>query len=99
VETILASEQSHSQLFSQDFFAGIVWQLQVVDAGHDGRQVVVWVNVAAVESLLDNGQVRAQSFEAANRQTRAASHKLQKLSLLFARVAGHHFLMLRDSGV
>jgi hypothetical protein len=64
VERILAFKRSHSQLFSQDFFAGIVWQLQVVDAGHDGRQVVVRVNVAAVESLLENGQVRAQSFEA-----------------------------------
>lgn len=43
VERLLALASRNQQFLSHDLYAGVVRQLQVVDAGHDWGEEVVWV--------------------------------------------------------
>ena len=97
VERVLPLHRGDPQLLTEHLLAGIVRQLQVVDAGHHGWQVVVGVDVGAVKCLLHDGQVRTESFESADRQARASGDKLQELTLLLTRVAGHHLVQHLDA--
>jgi hypothetical protein len=97
MERVLALQGRNSQLVAEDLFAGVIRQLKVVDASHDGWQVEVGVDVGTVEGLLHDGQVGAESFETADGQTRASGDELQELALLFPRVARHHFVEHLDA--
>lgn len=62
VEGLLALTSSNQQFLSHNLYAGVVRQLQVVDAGHDWREEVVRV-LRRLKSLSHNGQRWIQAPE------------------------------------
>lgn len=50
------------ELGSHHLYGRVVGQFEIVDAGHDGREIVVCVHVG-VERLADHGEGRRQRFE------------------------------------
>lgn len=62
VEGLLALTGRNQQFLAHDLDAGVVRQLQVVDAGHNGRQEVVRV-LRRFKCLPHDGQRRVQTTE------------------------------------
>lgn len=62
VEGLLAFAGSNQQLLSHDLYTRVIRQLQVVDAGHDWGQEVIWV-LRWLKGLSYNSQGRVQTPE------------------------------------
>lgn len=62
VEGLLAFAGSNQQLLSHDLYTRVIRQLQVVDAGHDWGQEVIWV-LRWLKGLSYNCQGRVQTPE------------------------------------
>ena len=89
MEAVLALCCSQSQFLSHDLLGRVVRELEIVGAGHHAGQVIVGPHLGAVEGLLDDGEWGAEGLEAADREARAASDKLEEGSLVILIILGH----------
>lgn len=85
MEAHAAFAGGHPQLRFHHFTAGVLRDLQVVDAGHHRRQILVRVLIA-VDLLAHDCQRWRQGFESARRQARRARYELKEQPLVLARV-------------
>jgi uncharacterized protein YfaT (DUF1175 family) len=63
MESALALLDSNSEFLAQDVNGAVVWHLEVVDAGHDRREVVVGC-VRRFAWFADDGEHGGEVFEA-----------------------------------
>lgn len=81
MEGALALLHSGEQPFSHGIVAGIVGELEIVDAGHYTRQVVVrsiWV----LAWFADDSKHRREAAETPNRKLRASRNELKEFAAL-----------------
>lgn len=95
MEAHAALAGGHLQLLAHRLPARVLRQLQIVDAGHHRRQVVVRVLVA-VHLFAHDRQRRRERLEPARRQPRTPRHKLQKQALLVAVVVVQDVVKVLD---
>ncbi|RNA30540.1 hypothetical protein BpHYR1_052186 [Brachionus plicatilis] len=71
-------------------------QLEIIDARHHRRQIIVRIHARRVHGLFDNGQRGTERAETANGQPRTAGHKLQEHSLLVGIKLAHYLEQILD---
>lgn len=104
MESTLTLPDRNTQLLAQHIQSAVVWHLEVIDASHDGWEIVVgcvwWLGWLADDGehgreTLETLQLLVDSFAycrmllTSDRELRAASNELQKVSTLFRCVLAH----------
>jgi len=90
VERALPLGHRKLELLDHHFLAAVVWELEVVCAGHCRGEVDVRY-MAKLWRLSHHRQLRVQRLESSHRQPRAPRDKLQKLPLLRWLELAHDF--------